>query len=73
MYAVYASGFVGSLTIGAFVLLCLVVVAYSPVVGWIALGFTGLFGLIVLLAVINHVPWPGRDNTPSLPTTHRTA
>ncbi|ETN43011.1 uncharacterized protein HMPREF1541_02169 [Cyphellophora europaea CBS 101466] len=57
-YAVLAAVLMGSLVIGAFALLCLVVVAYSPVVGWIALGFTGFFGAIIVVAVVNQVPWP---------------
>lgn len=73
MYAVVASGLLGSLIISAFVLLCLVVVAYSASIGWIALGFTAFFGLIILLAVINQAPWPWRNNTPSLPTRHHSA
>jgi len=73
MYAVSASGLLGGLIISAFVLLCLVVVAYSAVVGWVALGFTAFFGVIILLAVINQVPWPWRNNTPSSSSTHHTA
>jgi len=72
MYAVLTSGLLGGLVVGAFVLLCLVVVAYSPAVGWIALGFTGVFGLIILVAVVNQVPWPWRDNSPS-PSRHHLA
>ncbi|KAK3390354.1 hypothetical protein B0H63DRAFT_465330 [Podospora didyma] len=37
-----------ALPIGAFLLLALAVVAYSPVVGWIAVGLIGIFGLFVL-------------------------
>ncbi|KIX07908.1 uncharacterized protein Z518_02562 [Rhinocladiella mackenziei CBS 650.93] len=73
MYAVCTSGLLGGLTIGAFALLCLVVVPYSAVVGWIALGFTAFFGVIVLVAVINQAPWPWRGNTPPSPTRHHTA
>ncbi|KIV82764.1 hypothetical protein PV11_04845 [Exophiala sideris] len=72
MYAVCVSGLLGALVIGAFVLLCLVVVAYSPVVGWVALGFAIFFGVIILLGVIHQAPWPWRDNTPSLPARHHT-
>ena len=67
MYAVCVSGLLGALTIGAFVLLCLVVVAYSPVVCWVALAFAIFFGVVILLAVAYQAPWPWRDNTPSLP------
>lgn len=58
-YAVMASIVMGGLVIGAFLLLCLVVVAYSPVVGWIALGFTTFFGLIILISIGWQVPWNG--------------
>ncbi|KAJ9659139.1 hypothetical protein H2198_003281 [Neophaeococcomyces mojaviensis] len=64
MYAVLASGLMGVLIIGAFIMLCLVVVAYAPIVGWIALAFTGWFGLVIVLSVCWQVPWPWRDNTP---------
>lgn len=57
-YAVCASTLMGALVIGAFTLLCLVVVAYSPVVGWIAVGFTAFFGFIIAIAISNQVPWP---------------
>lgn len=73
MYAVCSSGLLGGLIIGAFVLLCLVVVAYSEVVGWIALGFTTFFGLVIAVAVLGQAPWPWRDNTPSPSIRHRTA
>jgi len=73
MYAVFASGLLGCLIITAFILLCLVVVAHSPAVGWVALGFTAFFGVIILLAVTNQAPWPWRNNTPSSPTRHLTA
>lgn len=63
-YAVLASGLLGGQIIGAFIFLCLVVVAYSPVVGWIALAFTGWFGLIILMSVLWQIPWPWRDNAP---------
>ena len=64
LYAVGTSGLLGGLTIGAFVFLCLVVVAYSAVVGWIALTFVGLFGLVILVSVLWQIPWPWRDNAP---------
>lgn len=67
MYASVISGIMGGLVIGAFILLGLVVVAYSPIVGWIAVGFTSFFGLIIVISVINQAPWPWRDNTPQLP------
>lgn len=66
VYAVTASAIMGGLTIGAFALLCLVVVAYSPIVGWIALAFTGGFGIIILMAIVNQVPWPWQQNNPRL-------
>ncbi|EXJ87291.1 hypothetical protein A1O3_04250 [Capronia epimyces CBS 606.96] len=71
MYASWASALLGALIIGAFVLLCLVVVAYSGVIGWIALGFTGFFGGVILVAVINQTPWPWRNNTPSASSRHQ--
>lgn len=64
-YAVLASTLLGGLIIAAFVFLCLVVVAYSPVVGWIALAFTGWFGLLILLSVLWQVPWPWREDNPN--------
>lgn len=64
LYAVFASALIGGLVIGAFLVLCLVVVAYTPAVGWIAIGFTGFFGLIMLVAITYQVPWPWRDNVP---------
>lgn len=66
LYAVGTSGLLGGLVIAAFVFLCLVVVAYSAVVGWIALAFVGLFGLLILVCVLWQVPWPWRDNQPDL-------
>lgn len=63
-YAVLTSGVLGGLIVGAFIFLCLVVVAYSPVVGWIALAFICWFGLIIAVSVLWQVPWPWRDNTP---------
>lgn len=64
LYAVLTTGLLGGLMIGAFIFLCLVVVAYSSVVGWIALGFTGWFGLIIAISVLWQLPWPWRNNTP---------
>lgn len=57
-YAVLAAGLMGGLVIAAFILLCLVVEAYSPVVGWIALGFTVFFGATIAVAIANQIPWP---------------
>lgn len=64
LYAVLVSGLLGGLIIGAFIFMCLVVVAYSPVVGWIALAFTGWFALVITTAVLWQIPWPWRDNKP---------
>ena len=64
MYAVFAVGLMGALIIGAFVLLSLVVIAYSAVVGWVALGFTAFYGLVIAVGVLHQVPWPWRSNTP---------
>lgn len=72
MYAVLASGVMGGLVIGAFIMLGLVVVAYSPTVGWIAVGFTAAFGAFIVLALFNQAPWPWRDNTPSRTHRHQT-
>jgi hypothetical protein len=65
MYAVFAAGVMGVLIIGAFVMLCLVVVAYSAIVGWVALGFTAFYGLIIAVSTLHQFPWPWRNNTPS--------
>ncbi|KAJ9645636.1 hypothetical protein H2204_001217 [Knufia peltigerae] len=73
MYGVIASGLLGGLIIGAFALLCLVVIPYSAGVGWVALAFTTFFGLVIFFAVMHQVPWSWRINTPSLPTRHRSA
>ncbi|RMZ78295.1 hypothetical protein DV737_g3943, partial [Chaetothyriales sp. CBS 132003] len=59
IYAVGASALMGTLIIAAFCLLCLVVAAYTPIVGWIALGFTALFAIIICIAIINQIPWIG--------------
>jgi len=66
MYAVFAAGLLGTLIIGAFVLLTLVVVAYSAIVGWVALGFTAFYGLVIAAGVLHQFPWPWRSNTPVL-------
>ena len=70
MYAVFAAGLMGILVIGAFVLLSLVVVAYSPIVGWIALGFTAFYGLLIAVGVLHQFPWPWRANTPAPGLSH---
>ena len=57
-YAVVMSAVMGLLVIGAFALLCLVVVAYSRVVGLIALVSTCLFGVLITVAIIMQIPWP---------------
>jgi glucan phosphoethanolaminetransferase (alkaline phosphatase superfamily) len=64
VYAFFAAGLMGALTIGAFVLLSLVVVAFSAIVGWIALGFTAFYGLVIAVGVLHQFPWPWRSNTP---------
>lgn len=58
LYAVSISGLMGALLIAAFILMCLVVVAYQPTIGWLSLGFTSLFGVVVLVSILNQVPWP---------------
>jgi len=65
MYAFVAAGLMGALIIAAFVLLSLVVVAYSAIVGWIALGFTAFYGLVIAVGVLHQFPWPWRNNAPS--------
>ncbi|OAL39869.1 hypothetical protein AYO20_00781 [Fonsecaea nubica] len=72
-YAIIAAALMGGLIIGAFALLCLVVVAYTAVVGWIALGFTSLIGVIILVALVTQAPWPWRNNAPSPSRRHRSA
>jgi hypothetical protein len=64
MYAVFAVGLTSALIIAALVLLCLVVVANAPVVGWVALGFTGFLALIIVVGVLHQAPWPWRGNMP---------
>lgn len=73
VYATLASGFLGGLIVGAFIVLCLVVVAYSPTVGWIAVGFTAFFGFIIVLSVLIQAPWPWRDNAPEPAHAHPTS
>ena len=63
VYAAFAGGLLGTLTITAFVFLCLVVIAYSPVIGWLALGFTAAFGLAIEGSVLYQAPWPWRRET----------
>lgn len=64
LYAVLVSGLLGGLIIGAFIFMCLVVVAYSSIVGWVALSFVGWFALVIICAVLWQIPWPWRDNKP---------
>ena len=66
LYATFATGLLGGLMVSAFVFLCLVVVAYSPVIGWLALGFTAAFGLVVVLGVAIQAPWPWQNNQPDI-------
>lgn len=68
LYAVLISALLGGMIIGAFIFLALVIVAYCAPVGWTALGFIGLFGLIIVGCVLYQMPWPWRDNTPRSPT-----
>ena len=71
MYATFSTGLLGGLLIAAFIFLCLVVTAYSPVIGWLALGFTALFGFGILASVVIQAPWPWQDNTPRQDNTMR--
>ena len=64
LYAAAATAVLGALVAAAFILLCLVVVGYAPAVGWVALGFTAAFGLLVAVAVLYQAPWPWQTNTP---------
>lgn len=64
IYATFATAVLTGLVIAAFIFLCLVVTAYAPVVGWVALGFTSAFGLICAVGVMFQVPWPWQNNQP---------
>jgi hypothetical protein len=64
LYATFATALLAGLIISAFMFLCLVVTAYSPVVGWIALAFTAAFGLLCVVGVMYQVPWPWQNNQP---------
>ncbi|EXJ62137.1 hypothetical protein A1O7_02570 [Cladophialophora yegresii CBS 114405] len=70
MYAVSAAALMGALIVGAFVLLSLVVAAYSAMIGWVALGFTAFYGLIIAMGVLQQVPWPWRRNMPTPGSNH---
>jgi hypothetical protein len=70
IYAVSAAGLMGALIVGAFVLLSLVVTAYSAIIGWTALGFTAFYGLVIAVGVLEQVPWPWRNNTPTSGSNH---
>ncbi len=65
LYATFTTAVLGALVIAAFLFLCLVVTAYSPIVGWVALGFTSLFGVVILIGVMFQFPWPCQRNTPT--------
>jgi hypothetical protein len=66
LYATFATALLAGLVISAFMFLCLVVTAYSPIVGWLALGFTAAFGLVGAIGVMYQVPWPWQNNQPKL-------
>ncbi|OCT50172.1 hypothetical protein CLCR_07545 [Cladophialophora carrionii] len=70
IYAVSAAALMGALIVGAFVLLSLVVAAYSAIIGWAALGFTAFYGLIIAVGVLQQVPWSWRSNTPTPGANH---
>lgn len=72
VYAACASGLLSSLVVSAFVFLCLVVIAYSPVIGWLALGFTTAFGLVIAGSVLYQAPWPWRNETLDPPAKSNT-
>lgn len=69
LYATFATALLTGLVTSAFVFLCLVVTAYSPVIGWVALGFTAVFGLVCVIGVMYQVPWPWQNNQPKLIAT----
>jgi hypothetical protein len=56
-YATMTSFVLYGLVIAAFVVMGLVVTAYSPVVGWVAIGFTAMFGVGGLLCIIIQSPF----------------
>ena len=64
LYAMIATALLAGSVVAAFIFLCLVVTAYAPVIGWIALGFTSAFGLVCAVGVMFQVPWPWQDNQP---------
>jgi hypothetical protein len=64
LYATVATALLTGLVVAAFIFLCLVVAAYAPVVGWVALGFTSAFGLVCAIGVMFQVPWPWQNNQP---------
>lgn len=64
LYATFATASLAGLVVTAFIFLCLVVTAYAPVVGWVALGFTSAFGLVCIIGVMFQVPWPWQNNQP---------
>lgn len=64
LYATFATGLLGGLVVAAFVFLCLVIVAFTPIIGWISLGFTTAFGGVVVIGVAYQAPWPWQVNQP---------
>ena len=55
-YATLTSLILYGLVIAAFVFIGLVVTAYSFVVGWVAVGFTAMFGIGGLLSIVRQSP-----------------
>lgn len=64
LYATFSTAILGALVVAAFTFLCLVVVAYSPIIGWLSLGFTSAFAVIIGIGVVFQAPWPCQNNTP---------
>jgi hypothetical protein len=69
LYATFATTLLAGLVVSAFMFLCLVVAAYTPIIGWIALGFTAAFGLVCAIGVMYQVPWPWQSNQPKVIAT----
>jgi hypothetical protein len=64
LYAACVTALLSGLVVAAFTFLCLVVTAYAPVIGWVALGFTTAFGFVCAVGVMFQVPWPWQNNQP---------
>jgi hypothetical protein len=58
-YATLASVIPFGLVVGAFILLSLLITAYTRTVGWAAVGLTGLFGLMGFVIMLIESPCVG--------------